>query len=439
MILVYFNGKETNRLHYTLRHLLDNILGAEFSIISDKKKFSKHDGPQINYSEDTSLPGIQIIPEGLLSEKGVKARADMKISQWKGLFVFFHTGQSVIPFDLFAASFYLLTLYEEHFPKELDKHGRFRHDESLLYRNGVLEIPVIDRWAYFLKEELDRAGYNTSPFALRKFQTIGTYDIDYPFMYRNKGVIKNTAGIFKDLIKGNFKAVKDRTITQLHLKEDPYLKALMLINEIQKKLNKPYYLFILLGDRGKYGITTLYSPQRYYNYIKDLESVKIGLHPSYNSFRNLEQLMKEKTELENILGYPVDCSRQHFLRMQSPETFQELNMIGIKEDFTLAFAQVPGFRSGTAIPYHFYDIRKDEESQLLIHPTVMMDSTLIFHQNLTPEQALKKIKNLIDECKKSGGDYLSLWHNSNLVYSPQKNPWISVFIHSYKYAIKVES
>jgi hypothetical protein len=125
--------------------------------------------------------------------------------------------------------------------------------------------------------------------------------------------------------------------------------------------------------------------------------------------------------------------------MQNPETFQELNLAGFKEDFTLAFAHAPGFRSGTAVPYFFYDMEREEETGLLIRPTIMMDSTFIFHQKLKPEEALQKMKDLIDACKKSGGDYVSLWHNSNLAGTEKENPWINVFIQAYKYAISLEN
>lgn len=438
MVLIYFPYKETARLKYVAEHLFCNILGVLFEVSNDKEIFVQYTGIKLNYSEENNLGGIHIIPEGLLSEKGIQEKKELKVSVWKDLFVFFSKEKGDIPFDIFAASFYLLTLYEEYFPKQLDEHGRFSHTESLLFRNGCLEIPVIDRWAYFLKEEFEKAGYNTRDFQLRRYQSVSTYDIDHPFIYRNKGLIKNLGGALKDLFKGDLKAVKDRSLVQLHIKEDPYLKALVVINEVQEKLNKPYYLFILLGDRGKYGITTLYSPQRCYKYIKTLKLATIGLHPSYKTYRNLKQLMKEKMELESILDQKVNISRQHFLRMINPETFQELNLAKIKEDFTLSFAHVSGFRSGTAIPYYFYDIWKEEKVPLLIRPTVMMDSTLIIHQKLNPIEALNKMKKLIDECKKSGGDYLSLWHNSNLAYSPQKNPWISVFIQSYKYAVSNE-
>jgi hypothetical protein len=170
-----------------------------------------------------------------------------------------------------------------------------------------------------------------------------------------------------------------------------------------------------------------------------LDLVQIGLHPSYDTLRNLAALLSEKTQLEHILGQEVPVSRQHFLRMQTPETFQELHLAGFREDFTLAFAHAPGFRSGTAIPYYFYDLQKEETTSLLIRPTVMMDSTLIFQMKLSPEAALQKIKSLIDACRQSGGDYLSLWHNSNLASTPEENPWINVFIDSFQYAISMEN
>ena len=438
MITIYFPSETTNRLQYVSEHIFTNILGINFEIISNKEEFLNIQNPSINYSNEDLEHGLQIIPSGLLTEEGVNPKNDLSISNWNNLFCFFSNNKENIPFDLFSATFYLLSLYEEYFPKQLDKHERFPHTESFLFRNNLLETPIIDRWAYSLKEEFEKRGYKTDDFRLRKYQTISTYDIDHPFLYQNKGLIKNTGGAIKDLLKGNVSAIKNRVLVQFRLEKDPYTKALELIKEVQESLNKPYHFFILLGDKGKYGVTTIYSPKQFYDYIKDLPNATIGLHPSYNSFRNLKQLLKEKKELEEILGYSINTSRQHFLRIQNPETFQELILAEITEDFTLAFANAPGFRSGTAIPYYFYDIQKEEKTTLLLRPTVMMDSTFIFHQKLTPEQTLEKIKKLIDECKQSGGDYLSLWHNSNLAYSIQENPWIEVYKQSYEYAVSLE-
>ncbi|GHV21807.1 hypothetical protein FACS189428_2830 [Clostridia bacterium] len=257
MVTIYSSSENTRRLEFAGCHLFTDILGTEFQITSDKPFYLAQTGPCINYSKTNLNQGIQIFPQGLLFETGIHPIKDLKVSEWKGLFCFFYSGTGDIPFDLFAAAFYLLTLYEEYFPVKLDAHGRFDHKESLLFQNGVLEIPVVDRWAYLLKEELGQ----TEDFKLRKYRAISTYDIDHPFLYRYKGVIKNTGGLLRDLLKRNFKGIKDRLSVQLRLQDDPYMAAIQKIHAIQCQNQRPYYLFVLLGKRGKYGRTTLYSPK----------------------------------------------------------------------------------------------------------------------------------------------------------------------------------
>jgi hypothetical protein len=414
-------------------------LGVEFTITQDRNHFLQQSGIVINYSNEPLHRGLQIIPHGLLAERNVHTISNLQESEWKGLFCFFEQMGGDIPFDIFAASFYLLTLYEEYIPERLDRHERFHHEDAFTFRKGFLETPLIDRWAYILKGELEAKGYDTSSFQLRKYRAISTFDIDHPYLYLNKGWIRNGGAIVRDLLKGKIKCILKRVGVLLHLRPDPFYSAIRRIEAIQKQFDRPYYLFILIAGRSPYDRKVVYPLRRFHHYLRQLQSVSIGLHPSYLTLRNLKRLMKEKSKLEHILGNKVTLNRQHFLRMHNPETFQELNLAGFREDFTLAFAQAPGFRSGTAIPHFFYDMEHEVETELLIHPTTMMDSTFIFHWHSTPEKALQKIKGLIDACKKSGGDYVSIWHNSNLTGKEEENPWINVFIQSYEYALSLEN
>jgi hypothetical protein len=438
MITLYSPSGTTKRLDYVMYHLCNNILGTEFQITSDLQYYLEQTGPSINYSDVSLSQGIQIVPSGLLFETGVRPAEEWNESEWKDLFCFFYTGKGDIPFDLLAASFYLLSLYEEYLPAVLDEHGRFKHTDSLLFRKGLLETPVIDRWTYLLKDEFAKAGFDLSNFQLRKYRAIHTYDIDLPYLYRCKGLIKSVFGVFHDLFKKNIRDVKNRMLVLFRFRDDPYRLALEAIDQFQTQLRRPYYLFVLLGKKGKYGQKTLYPTLNYYKYLKSLNLAQIGLHPSYNTLNHLKQLAKEKSQLEKILGKAVYFSRRHFLRMQVPQTFREEYAAGFREDFTLAFSHAPGFRSGTAIPHIFYDLQKEESLALLIRPTVVMDSTFIFHWQSSPEDALQKMKRLADACKQSGGDYLSIWHNSNLACEGMENPWKSVFIRSTRYAVELE-
>ncbi|MDR0546350.1 MAG: polysaccharide deacetylase family protein, partial [Dysgonamonadaceae bacterium] len=248
----------------------------------------------------------------------------------------------------------------------------------------------------------------------------------------------NGFGFLKSILKLDYPKIKERFLCLIKKVQDPYFQAIERIVDWQEKYQKKFCVFVLLGRKGRLGQSTVYHPIDYYQYLKGLEDLEIGLHPSYETLYQLNVLEKEKAELEKILGKKINISRQHFLRMHTPETFRDLIAAGFCEDFTLAFAHAPGFRSGTAIPHPFFDLQKNEITDLTIRPTIMMDSTFIFHQKLSPQQAEEKIKTLIDECKKSGGDYLSLWHNSNLAGKIDENPWINVFIRTSEYAISAE-
>jgi hypothetical protein len=436
MVFIYSPSENTKRLDYIARHFFNNTPETGFEILRNRAVFLQQSGVCINYSDEALNHGLQITPHGLLSEAGVRKISDLEISEWQGLFCFFKREKGDIPFDIFAASFYLLTLYEEYFPKQLDKHGRFSEKESLTYCNGFLETPLIDRWVHLLKEELKKR-YPGQIFRQREYHVISTFDIDLPYLFLKKGLIKFVGGSLKDLVKFDWENIMSRFAVHFRRKSDPYMQTILWIDEVQKKAACPYLLFVLMGKRGKYGRSTVYPTPSYFQYLKNLRKVEIGLHPSYDTYMNINLLKKEKNQLEKRLGKTLTATRQHFLRMRNPETFRDLNTVGFKNDFTLMFSQAPGFRSGTAIPYYFYDAEKDELTGLVLHPTITMDTTLISHLHLTPEEALHKIKKLIDECKKSGGDYVSLWHNSNL--SGENNPWKKVFIESFHYAISLES
>ena len=445
MLTIYSSAGNAKRLEFVSNHLFNEVLGTEFQIVADSAFYRQQTGTCINYSAEPLDHGLQIFPQGLLSESNIHPIQNLQIAQWNNLFCFFHNERGDIPFDLFAATFYLLSLYEEYFPTSLDEHGRFDPQNSLLFQNACLEIPIIDRWAYQLKETLENSGYSTAEFRLRKYRAISTYDIDFPFLYRYKGLIKSAGALLRDCLKQDFEAVKERLSVLLRRSEDPYMQAIRFIHSTEMQAERSYYLFVLLGKRGKLGRSAVYSPKDYYRYLKELSAVSIGLHPSYETYKSYkthktyQTLISEKNSLEKILQHPIAFSRQHFLRMLTPDTFQALLQAGIREDFTLAFANAPGFRSGTAVPHFFYDLQKEEATSLLLRPTVMMDSSLIINLKLSPEAALDKIKSLIDACKESGGDYLSLWHNSNIAGSPEKNPWIRVFIESHRYATFTEN
>jgi hypothetical protein len=87
----------------------------------------------------------------------------------------------------------------------------------------------------------------------------------------------------------------------------------------------------------------------------------------------------------------------------------------------MGFASEPGFRAGTSRPFYFYDLDTEFETKLRVHPFQVMDATLCLYQKMNPEDAVRRVKPIIDEVKKVNGTFTLLWHNESL---SEMKPWV---------------
>ena len=200
-IQVYINREVTSRLEYGVNVVLGNILGLSY-IITDKPDPDK---PLINYSDDRSIGGIFIEPEELLFEKGIR-KQDIWVAHIDNIPLFFQQPPEAGFFiDIFAFAFYLCSRYEEYLPIRRDEHGRFPAESSLGYKHNFLYLPVVDIWAIKLGHTLEML-YPKVRIPKRKYDALLTVDVDQPFAYRGKGLIRNLGGIIADIIRGrNYK------------------------------------------------------------------------------------------------------------------------------------------------------------------------------------------------------------------------------------------
>lgn len=151
---------------------------------------------------------------------------------------------------------------------------------------------------------------------------------------------------------------------------------------------------------------------------------EVGIHPSYLSGDTHSELAVEIGRLTEIIEQPVTQSRQHFLRMQMPQTYRRLIAEGIESDYTMGYAEDIAFRAGTCTPYFFYDLEENKASELKIYPLTIMEGTLRDYLKLTPEDAIVKYKELIERVKSVEGTFISLWHNDSI---SQDSPWREVY------------
>jgi hypothetical protein len=124
--------------------------------------------------------------------------------------------------------------------------------------------------------------------------------------------------------------------------------------------------------------------------------------------------MSERDGLESITGSSIVRSRQHFLRFQLPKSYRDLIDAGIRNDYSMGFAENVGFRSGTARAHNWFDLERNEVTELTLHPFAYMDGTLLEYMSLTPEESKRRIQKLYAEIQNFGGDFIFLWHNETI-------------------------
>ena len=349
----------------------------------------------------------------MLFQQGVKD-VEILIQEWEGVPCFFTSVEaSEIPFDIFAASFFLITRYEEYLPHIKDVHGRFSATESIAYQNGFLEKPLVDIWAYKFLEVL-KLKFPDFEHETRSYQYISTIDVDNAYAYKHKSFVRTFGGFLKDALHFKIFTIWGRLAVLLNLKKDPFDTFQELIH-LKKNHDVKTIFFFLIGDYTTYDTNVSASKTKFKLLIKDMvDYARVGLHPSYYTMTNIALLKKEKERLEAITNMPIKRSRQHFLRISFPETYQQLIDLEIDEDYSMGYSSHVGFRASTCTPFYFYDLDFEIQTPLKIFPFALMDTTLNDYLKLTPKQSLGKIRDLKNEVKAVNGVFITTFHNESL-------------------------
>ncbi len=434
MLLIY-SPKITNRLQYIFEHLFEEMLGLNFSITTDKEIFIAFDGAKVNYSSRSFEDELFIEASGLLFERGIKQQK-IEVADFEDTKMFYlHEESSSLPFDPFAASFYLISRYEEYLPFLPDVHGRFSASSSLAYQNNFLESPIIDQWVLILKRLLLKY-HPELEFRSKSYKFIPTYDIDIAYSFSNKGLLRNTGSFLLDLKNFKFQNIKNRTKVLLGLQKDPFDTY-----EWQLKLQKTHNLqpiyFFLVGEYGAYDKNISIESFNYQDLIQSIADVcEVGIHPSYASNKSGQKLSYEVKALSKVLKKEVHRSRQHYIKLKIPETYQHLIDLDIDKDYSMGYASDVGFRAGTASAFYFYDLTLEIKTKLKVYPFVVMDVTLQNYLQLTPEAALSLLKQLIQSIRAVQGLFISIWHNNTLSDVEGWSGWRMVYEEMVKEAVK---
>jgi hypothetical protein len=425
MILIYTH-KVTPRVRYIFKHIFTRTLLIEVDFTSKVEEFVAHNGLKMSYTKVPLGKEFFIKSNNLLFEQGVND-IEISIQKWGKVPCFFQLGgKSAIPFDIFAASFYLISRYEEYLPHVKDVHERFTASESIAFKNGFLEKPVIDIWAFkmldILKEKYPDFNQNK-----RTYKFISTIDVDNAFAYKHKSFVRTMGGFITDFFKLRLISFWRRFVVVSRIKKDPY-NTFNKILRLQKEYKVKTMFFFLVANYTTFDTNVSPSKIKFRLLIKEMvDYATVGLHPSYFTIKNINLLKKEKERLEDITNMPMNKSRQHFLRMNLPETYQNLIDLEITEDYSMGYASHTGFRASTCTPFYFYDLDFEMQTPLKVFPFALMDTTLNDYMMLTPKQSLGKINDLKKQVKAVNGTFITLFHNESLSDHSRWEGWSRLY------------
>ena len=325
-----------------------------------------------------------------------------------------------IPFDIITLPFLLLSRYEEFHARKRDEHGRFQFKGSLADKYKLVEIPLVDEYAMLLRRWLCRYFPDSVQAISRPSRIVPTHDIDILYRFTGrfqawKSILGRDLLINRDL-KMARKSLKEYKKWKTHPYWDPYLRAAVEMLEREQEQHLHPIFFVKATEKGHPDATYDVHDPLLQHLIWNVTSRggQIGLHGSYPSAEHLQYLHKEKQNLSELCDKTISVSRQHYLRTffaDDPNSLDLWRQVGITDDYTLGFAERCGFRCGTCHPYPLYDVRNDRVTNIIEHPLIVMDGTLIDYMKLSVDEAKKLALKLKQRCLDVEGDFVFLWHN----------------------------
>lgn len=343
--------------------------------------------------------------------------------------------------DIFGACFFLLTRYEEVAGGAWDRLGRFPATASVLWREKLLERPLVNEYLELLAAALSTL-WPSWRRKQREFRVHVTHDVDWHLATAGMGaasVVRNVAG---DLIRRRSPALAVRRAVGFarglrgEFGSDPYNTYSFLMRESERRGLRSSFNFICVRTApglvdGNYSLEDPWVRSMLAEIAG--RGHQLGVHPGFNSFESPAAIAHAFGELRKTaasLGVRQDCwgGRQHYLRWRAPVTWRLWEAAGLDYDSSVGFADRIGFRAGTCYEYPAFDLETHRMLRLRERPLLVMDKTLLSgnYMGLRHRQAGEAANRILGRCKQYSGDFVLLWHNSNLATPGEKRLYLQV-------------
>jgi hypothetical protein len=413
------------RHRYVARIVFDVILKCDYQWAANEAEWLGSSRRKIQYGGAAPKDKTQVswIPSaGLLVESGTSVPSWI----WSDASNEATPGGTRLPFgvriesegkarvfsDWWSWLFWMTTRLEEYkFGKdERDVFGRINGRSTLAFQEKWLARPEVE---FRVIEWANSCGFSHQ---LTDYCLIPTVDVDSAFAYRHRSFFMTVAATIQDILKGRWRRIMSRINVLRGAEPDAY-DTYDWLEQLHQKMGLRAIYFFLLANRGKYDRGLSWRSPGLQNQIQSLQNTAdIGIHPGFAAHESLssDEMKAENARLMKITGLPVIRSRQHYLLQQPGASWRRLEGLGVKEDHSLGYADVIGFRGGMSRAFPAYDVINEKTLCLELHPVAAMDATLMRYLRVTPEEAVDQVVTLADATKEVGGVFRLLWHNESV-------------------------
>ncbi len=424
MLLIY-TQKLTPRISYIFKHICLRILKVDMRFTAVIEEFIAHTGPKISYGKKPLGNELFFQSYGLLEQQGLEA-IEINVKKWDATYGFFAVSQnSGLPFDIFSASFYMLTRYEEYLPHVKDEMGRFMASESLAFKEGFLHQPIVDIWAHIFKDKLLEV-FPDINFPAKKIVIHPIIEASQPYAYKQKGIFRTVVGYINNVFSGKFKSLLTRTKVIVGYQRDPFDTFKWVVNKANRSDFK-LTVFFLLGNSLSFNESMNTNRNKFKLLVKFLADYKeVGLIFSYNALANYEVLKSEKRSMEDITKRSLNASINSDYLVNLPDIYRHLVELEVKRDYTMVFRDTVGFRAGTCTPFLFYDLDYEIKTPLVVHPAAM--TTVAFQKKYTSDSDIEKtVNNTLAAIEKVSGTFTMIFSNRDFSSEENNKVWRKIF------------
>jgi len=415
------------RFSYIMSYL-SNRTGIKFYSVQNLSDQNNTDQIHISYGAHVRSADEHIPSTGLLFSNEIDAQLEPEYDIINDIPCLFpQSSKGTFQFDIFSAIFYCLSRYEEYQDFEKDTHLRFSGLDSHAVKYKYIHLPLVDHYVALIQNLLAQK-LPSIQWPEDHFKIQPTIDIDHAYAFMNKSKSRTILSGAKNVAKAQFSILKSKKKVFSAHEKDPYDTYEFLKEQLIKDDLLQTIFFILMSNESSFDSSNKLTSKEFKDLVQDLRThFKIGMHPSYHSNQKPEIIALEKQHLESYINQKIELSRQHFLKLFFPFTYQNLIEHGITKDYSMGYHDVIGFRAGTCFSYNWYDLEKEKETDLEIHPFQVMDVTLKQYMNLDPKAAIKAVQKIKQEVRKYNGTFQFIWHNSSFAEHESWTNWEKVF------------